>query len=91
MLEQHINKTFTYPEDIAPICRTFVIVKPVQPKNLEEEEYKDMGKEMMWEMAMKNYMKQLDLLASNTQAVWGQCSAMMQSKLESLDDYESKS
>ena len=54
-----------------------------------------MGKKMMWEMAMKNYMKRLDLLANNTRAVfaivWGQCSPMIQSKLESLDDCESKS
>ena len=41
VLEQHINKTFTYPEDIALICRTFTIVQPVQPKNLEEKKVLD--------------------------------------------------
>jgi hypothetical protein len=44
---------------------------------------------------MKMYMKRSDLMESNTRAiyaiVWGQCSPMMQSKLESLDYYDMKS
>ena len=44
---------------------------------------------------MKNYMKRVDLLESNTIAiyaiVWGQCSAIMQSKLESLDAFKARS
>jgi hypothetical protein len=54
-----------------------------------------MGKKMMWETSMKTYMKRKDLLESSTRAiyaiVWGQCSPMMQSKLESLDDFNLKS
>jgi hypothetical protein len=68
----------------------------VQPENLTKKEYKeDMGKKMMWETSMKMYMKQTDLMGSNTRAiyaiVWGQCSPMMQSKIESLDHYDTKS
>lgn len=44
---------------------------------------------------MKTYMKILDLLKSNTcgiyAIVWGQCSLMVQSKLESLDHFEEES
>jgi hypothetical protein len=96
VLEEHINKTFTYPQDIASICKTFTIVSLVQPANLTEDEYKkDMGKKMMWEETMKTFIKRMHFQESNARAVyaivWGQCSPMMQSKLESLDDYEGKS
>jgi hypothetical protein len=68
----------------------------VQPANLTKEEYEgDMGKKMIWETSMKTYLKRMDLLESNTRGiyaiVWGQCSPMMQSKLESLDDFGTKS
>jgi len=70
-------------------------VKLVQPANLTDKEYtEDMGKKMMWESKMKNYMKRNDLMESNTRAiyaiVWGQCSLMMQSKIESLEGYKKK-
>jgi hypothetical protein len=96
VLEEHINKTFSYPQDVASVCRSFEIVPLVQPEKLTKEEYNgDMGKKMMWETSMKMYMKRTDLMESNTRAiyaiVWGQCSPMMQSKLESLEDYNTKS
>ena len=77
VLEQHINKMFTYPDNFAPICRTFTIV----PEHGQKDDVGD---------SHENYMKRLDLLASNTRAVlaivWGQCSRMIESKLESLDE-----
>jgi hypothetical protein len=96
VLDEHINKTFTYPQDIASICKTFTIMPLVQPANLTKQEYEgDMGKKMIWKMLMKTYMKRIDMLESNQRSiyaiVWGQFSPMMQSKLESLDSYESKS
>jgi hypothetical protein len=96
VLEEHINKTFTYPQDLASICRSFQITPLTQPANLTNKEYEeDMGKRLMWQTAMKTYMKRVDLLESNTRAiyaiVWGQCSPMMQSKIESLDDFDAKS
>jgi hypothetical protein len=43
---------------------------------------------------MKSYLKRVDLMESNTRAIyaiiWGQCSPMMRSKIESLDDFEIK-
>jgi hypothetical protein len=50
-----------------------------------------MGKKMIWETSMKTYVKRIDLMESNTRAiyaiVWGQSSAsMMQSKIESLEE-----
>jgi hypothetical protein len=96
VLEEHINKTFTYPQDVASVCKSFEVVTLVQPANLSKEDYeKDMGKKMIWEITMKTYMKRVDLLESNTRAiyaiVWGQYSPMMQSKVESLNAFESKS
>jgi hypothetical protein len=95
VLEEHINKTFSYPQDIASVCKTFSLLLLTQPKNLTKEEYEnDMGKRMIWETTMKSYIKRTELMESNVRAiyaiVWGQCSPMMQSKLESLDDYTSK-
>jgi hypothetical protein len=96
VLDEHINKTFSYPQDIASICRTFEVVKLTQPANLTKEEYaEDMGKRMIWQTYMKSYMKRTDIMESNMRGiyaiVWGQCSPMMQSKLESLDHYSTKS
>jgi hypothetical protein len=96
VLGEHVNKTFTYPQDVASVCKAFKIVALVQPPDLSEDDYKNsMGKKMIWETSMKTYMKRVDLLESNTRAiyaiVWGQCSPMMQSKLESLEDYEARS
>jgi hypothetical protein len=45
VLEEHINKTFTYPQDVASVCKSFEITKLKQPDNLTKEEYEgDMGK-----------------------------------------------
>jgi hypothetical protein len=97
VLEEHINKTFAYPQqDAASLRKSFEIVPLVQPQNLMKTEYEeDMGKKMMWETSMQMYMKRMDLMKSNTRAIyaiiWGQCSPMMQSKLESLDHSDMKS
>ena len=44
---------------------------------------------------MKTYMKRVNLLKSNTIAIyaiaWGQCSAMMQSTLELPDSFKARS
>jgi hypothetical protein len=77
------------------VCKSFKIVPLVQPIELSDDDYKKMGKNMIWEAFMKTYMKTVDFLEGNTRAiyaiVWGQCSPMMQSKLESLENYEEKS
>ena len=96
VLEEYINKTFTYPQDVATVCKTFELNEPVQPTNLTDEEYKnDMGKKMIWETGMKTYMKRMDMMESNTRAiyaiVWGQCSPTMQSKIESLEGFKTQS
>jgi hypothetical protein len=95
VLEEHVNKTFSYPQGVASVCKSFEIVQLVQPANLTKADYDtDMGKKMIWETSMKKHMKWKDLMESNTIAihaiVWGQCSPMMQSKLESLEDFKAK-
>jgi hypothetical protein len=95
VLGKHINKTFTYPQDVSSECKSFKIVSLVQPAELSDNDYKKMGKKMIWEASMKTYMKRVNFLEGNTRAsyeiIWGQCSPMMQSKLESLENYEEKS
>ena len=96
VLKEHIDKTFEYPQDVASICKSFEIVTLTMPANLEKSVYEtDMAKRMIWETSMKTYMKRIDKMESNLRAiyaiVWGQCSPTMQSKLESLDDYEERS
>lgn len=95
VLGEHIDKTFTYPQDVASVCKSFKVTKLEMPKDLTPEDYKVMGKRMVWEGSIKSYMKRSDYIDSNLRAiyaiVWGQCSPMMQSKLESLENYETKS
>jgi hypothetical protein len=96
VLEEHINKTFLYPQDIAMVCKTLAIPELVQPDNISKDDYlNDMGKKMMWEVSMKSFMKRRELLESNRRGVyaivWGQCSPMMQSKVESLNGFIDKS
>jgi hypothetical protein len=95
VLSEHINKTFQYPQDVASVCKSFKLTTLVQPKDLSEEECKSMGKKLIWETKIKTYIKRVDEMVSNTRAiyaiVWGQCSPMMQSKLESLDSFSDKS
>ena len=96
MLEEHIIKMFTYPQDIVSICKKFEVIALQQPPNLRKEEYKDdMGKRMMWETQMKTFMKRSDMRVTNTRGiytiVWRQCSPMMQPKLESVEDFDTKS
>ena len=94
VLEEHINKTFKYPEDIAPMCKTFAIKDVEKPEDLTNDEGKSASMVFVWNEEMKNYLKRRNALQSNKRAVyaivWGQCSLQMQSKIEALDDYEGK-
>jgi hypothetical protein len=95
VLGEHINKTFTYPQDVASVCKSFKLEEVKQPDNIDKDVYdKDIGKRLIWEMSMKAYVKRLEMAESNARAiyaiVWGQCSPLMQSKIESLDKYEEK-
>jgi hypothetical protein len=96
VLEEHVNNTFDYPQDIASVCKSFEVVMLTMPANLDKAVYEeDMAKGMIWETTMKTYLKRTDKMESNLRGiyaiVWGQCSPMMQSKLESLDGYSIKS
>jgi hypothetical protein len=49
VLGEHINKTFTYPQYVVSVCKSFKIVPPVQqPADLSEDDYKkNMGKKVI--------------------------------------------
>ena len=38
VLEEYINKTFTYPQDVASVCTLFELTTLTQPANLTAEE-----------------------------------------------------
>ena len=64
--------------------------------NLEKSVYEsDMARRMIWDTNMKTYMKRIDKMESNLRAIYaivrGQFSPTMQSKIESLDDYDGRS
>ena len=54
VLEEHINKTFDYPQDVASVCKSFAVVLLTMPANLDKTTYEnDMGRRMIWETTMK--------------------------------------
>jgi hypothetical protein len=96
VLNQHINKTFEHPKDVASACESFTVTVIPQPASLSPIVCAtDMGAKMIWETEMKSFMKRRDKMESNLRAIfsiiWGQCAPLMQSKLESIADYDLKS
>jgi hypothetical protein len=58
VLEEHINKTFDYPLDVASVCKLFLVTQLIMPPSLDKKVYEeDMAKKMIWETSMKNYMR----------------------------------
>jgi hypothetical protein len=48
VLEEHINKSFEHPKDVASVCKTFETVDIIRPPNLPTDVYeKDMGAKMI--------------------------------------------
>jgi hypothetical protein len=96
VLGEYIDKKLDYPQDIASLCRSFEIKVLVKPDNLDKYVYEnDMGAKYEWEKTLELYIKRKDKRESNLRAIfaviWGQASPMMQSKLESLDEYAERS
>jgi hypothetical protein len=90
------STNFDYPQDVASVHKSFAVVLLTIPANLDKAAYDtDMGRRMIWETTMKAYMRCTEKMESNLRAIyaimWGQSSPMMQSKLESLDEYEARS
>jgi hypothetical protein len=89
VLEEHINKTFAYPQDVASLL--------VQPQNLTKAECKRHGQEdgvgNVHENVYENNQSNGRQYQSNLHdRVWGQCSpSMMQSKLDFSDQFDTKS
>jgi hypothetical protein len=58
VLEEHINKTFDYPQDVVSVCKSFEVVQLTVPANLDKAVYEaDMARRMIWVTNMKTYMK----------------------------------
>jgi hypothetical protein len=96
VLEEHINKTFDFPQDVVSVCKSFEITPLTEPENITKEKYnEDMAAKIKFDASWKSFLKRDEKMESNMRAiyaiVWGQCSTMMQSKLESLDHYKKKS
>ena len=51
VLDEHVNKTFEFPQDLASVCKSFAVTKIVQPANLSKNDYdNDMGKKLKLEL-----------------------------------------
>jgi hypothetical protein len=94
VLQEYINKEFTFPEDVARICDDYTVPAMVVPSALTADEFKDESLKYIWKKDMDTYMKRRDEQKTNLRKiyaiVWGQCSVLMQSKVESLEDFEAK-
>ena len=53
VLNEYINKTLPYPEDLASICLEFQSKDPEKPIALTDEQEKDKTEVYMWESRMK--------------------------------------
>jgi hypothetical protein len=74
VLEEHVNKIFSYPQDVASVCKSFEIADLVQPANLSKTDYKtDMGMRMIWETLNKSHIKRKELQESNTITIYASC------------------
>ena len=41
VLEEHINKTFDYPQDVDSVCKLFVVTQLIMPPNLDKKVYEE--------------------------------------------------
>ena len=39
VLEEHINKTFDYPQDVASVCKDFAVTPLIMPPQLDKKTY----------------------------------------------------
>ena len=63
VLNEYINKSFTYPQDVASVCTSFKLTPPVQPKDLTDDEYvNNKTKKTIWETQVKSHVKRLETL-----------------------------
>jgi len=94
-LGEYISKTLDYPRDMAGLCKSYTIPVLIEPQDLTEEEMKSETKKLIWKTKVTNFVKREEIQEKNKQIVfsviWGQCSPTMQSKLQSLDEYDARS
>jgi len=94
-LGEYISKTLDYPRDMAGLCKSYTIPVLIEPQDLTEEETKSETKKLIWKTKVTNFVKQEEIQEKNKQIVfsviWGQCSPTMQSKLQSLEEYDTRS
>lgn len=94
-LGEYISKTLDYPRDITGLCKNFTVPVLTEPADLSEDERKSETKKLIWKTQVINFVKRQETQEKNVQVIfsviWGQCSPTMQSKLQSLDEYDSRS
>jgi hypothetical protein len=94
-LGEYISKTLDYPRDITGLCKNFTVPVLTEPADLSEDERKSETKKLIWKTQVINFVKRQETQEKNVQVIfsviWGQCSPTMQSKLQSLDEYDNRS
>ncbi len=93
-LNDHVNKTLKFCQDVASIFTRFELTPLTPPDDLTEEEAKSPVKRMLREAEVNLLEKRRHIVASNIRAIydvaWGQCSPKMQAKLTAMNEYEEK-
>ena len=93
-LEEYVNKTLEYAKDLKSLCKTYEVRTIAVPTDLTTEDQESKTKKLIWKTEVQTHIKRVDMQESNLQkifsTIWGQCSATMKSKIESLDEYEER-
>ena len=94
-LAELISKTMGYPKDIVSICKRFKLNDVKEPEDLTSEEEKSDTKKLIWKTNVQTYVKRVETQEKNCESIfaiiWGQCSTAVKNKLQSLDDYKTRS
>jgi hypothetical protein len=93
-LSEYINKNLDFPKDMSSLCKSYKVETVAEPTDLLSTDKQSATKRLIWETKVKNFVKRMDIQEKNLQiifsVIWGQCSITMQSKLQSLDDFEER-
>ena len=92
MLGQYVNKYLKYPDDMEPVYTR------MEEPEIKEEDIGEIANEEVRVEAIKQMAKELierrrvakDNLRKLFAVIWGQCSDLMQTKLQAITDFKKK-
>ena len=89
-LGRYVSHTYTYGEDIQSLAQNLKDTKISKPEDINQKTGNATAKRI-WEKEMDEYVKRSGIYKSNTKklysVVWGQCSPVLQARMEQLPSY----